>query len=196
MNLQRIQIKIASNAPADLALEPFIEIFGRWRKEKEHPAEWVDLADYAHMVRGPGIVLIGQRCNFSFDMADGGPGILYAAKKGLSGSAEERIASAFEWCLEMTERLAGEKEFPFGVALQTDTMEIRLNDRLETANTAATDEEVRPAVIQVLDRLFGPKGYNLTLHSDPAQCYGFSIAAKKAEPLDVLRKRLLADVRS
>ncbi|MBI4460417.1 MAG: hypothetical protein HY648_10215, partial [Acidobacteria bacterium] len=67
-NLQRIQIKILSGAPAGLSLDPFIEIFGRWRKES-HPAEWVDLADYAHVPRGPGIVLIGQRCNFSVDMA-------------------------------------------------------------------------------------------------------------------------------
>ncbi len=196
MNLQRIQIKIASNAPADLCLDPFVEIFGRWRKEKKHPADWVDLADYAHMLRGAGVVLIGQRCNIAFDLADGGPGLLYAAKKGLSGSPEERIAAAFDWCLELAKRLTEEKEFPAGVRLRTDLIEIRFNDRLETPNDATTDEELRPAILEVLDRLFGPQGYELAPHSEPAQCYGFSVAARKAESLGVLRNRLAAEVRS
>ena len=190
MNLQRIQIKIASDAPPRLNLDPFIEIFGRWRKEKEHPAEWVDLADYAHMPRGAGILLVGQRCNLAFDLADPGPGILYAAKKGLSGSTEERITSAFQWCLDLAKRLAAEKEFPGGIRLRTNSFEIQFNDRLETPNNASTDEELRPAIRQAMDRLFGAQGYELIPHGNPAQCYGFSIAAKKAEPLDVLWKRI------
>ena len=190
MNLQRIQIKIASDAPPSLRLDPFLEIFGRWRKEKAHPAEWVDLADYAHMPRGAGIVLVGQRCNFSFDMALPGPGVLYIAKKGLSGTSEERITSAFQWCLDLSKRLVAEKEFPQGVQLRWNSLQIRFNDRLETPNNASTDDELRPAIRQAMDRLFGPQGYELVPPSDPRQCYGFSVTAKRAEPLAVLLERV------
>ncbi len=196
MNLQRIQIKIASDAPPHLSLDPFLEIFGRWRKEKEHPAEWVDLADYAHMPRGPGIVLVGQRCNLAFDLADPGPGILYAAKKGLSGSTEERITSALQWCLDLSKSLVAEKEFPKGVQLRWDSLQIRFNDRLETPNNASTDEELRPAIRQVMDTLFGSQGYELLPHSDPAQCYGFSIAAKRADSPEALLERMAGAIRS
>ncbi|MBI1956091.1 MAG: hypothetical protein HYS38_06820 [Acidobacteria bacterium] len=184
-NLQRIQIKILAEAPPDLSLEPFLEIFGRWRKEK-HPAEWVDLADYAHVTRGPGIVLIGQRCNFAFDTADPAPGILYTAKKGLTGTHPERLHSALQWCLELSQRFVAEPLFPQSATLRTDALEIRFPDRLETPNTASTDEALRPVVQQALDALYGPGGYALIPPTDPRQCYGLSVQAKQAVPLEAL----------
>ena len=187
-NLQRIQIKIACDAPPGLSLDPFLEIFARWRKES-HPAEWVDLADYAHLPRGPGVVLVGQRCNFSFDLADPGPGILYAAKKGLSGSHAERLGAAFQWCYEFSKRLIAEPEFPKDVRLRTDALELRFNDRLETPNNAPTDAELRPAVEQLLNVVFGSGEYELIPHSEPADCYAFTVHAKKAVPLDTLLAR-------
>ena len=188
-DLQRIHIKILTNAPASLKLEPFIEIFGRWRGEKSQPAEWVDLADYAHVPRGPGIVLVGQRANFAFDMAEPAPGILYAAKKGLTGSHLVRVTVAMKSCLELTKRLITEPEFPDGVALRTDSVELRFADRLATPNTPETDEELRPVVRQAMDKLFGANGYELAVQGDLNETYGFSIRAKKAEPLDALLKR-------
>ena len=188
-NLQRIQIKILSNAPQDLSLEPFIEIFARWRKEK-HPAEWVDLADYAHVPRGPGIVLIGQRCNFAFDTADPAPGILYTAKKGLTGTHPERLHSALQWCLELSQRFVGEPQFPPAVKLRTGALEIRFPDRLETPNTASADDALRPVVQQALDAFYGTGGYALIPQTDPRQCYGFSVQAKQAIPLEALLERV------
>lgn len=195
MDLQRIQIKIATDAPANINLDPFLEIFARWRMEKDHPAEWVDLADYAHMSRGPGIVLVGHRCNISFDLTNPGPGILYFAKKGLSGSLAERIAAAFHDCFELTSRLLAEKEFPANVHLRTDAIEIRLADRLQAPNNAATDQEVRPALRQVLDVLLGPSQYELTRQSDSGEAYGFSIQSKAPAPLDLLLERVTPTTR-
>ena len=194
-NLQRIQIKIACDAPPAFKLDPFLEIFGRWRSEKEHPAQWVDLADYAHMSRGPGVVLVGHRCSLSMDLSPPVPGILYSARKGLSGSHAERIASAFEWCLELAQRLTGEKEFPASVRLRPDWIEIRFTDRLETPNEVGTAEELRPALRRVLDLLIAP-GYDLIQQTDPAGYCGFSIRAKKAEPLEVLLERMARAART
>lgn len=195
MDLQRIQIKIAADAPANSNLDPFLEIFARWRMEKDHPAEWVDLADYAHMVRGPGIVLVGHRCNISFDLTNPGPGILYFAKKGLQGSLAERIATAFHDCFEMTKRLLSEKEFPSNIHLRTDAIEIRFADRLQAPNDAATDKELQPALRQVLDSLLGQNQYELNPQRDLGEAYGFSIRSKTPEPLDVLLERVTATTR-
>lgn len=187
-DLQRIQIKIAADSPVGLSLDPFIEIFGRWRKEK-HEANWVDLADYAHLPRGPGIMLVGQRCNVAFDLADPGPGILYTAKKGLSGSHAERLAAAFAWCLDLTKRLTAEPEFPKAVRLRSGALELRFNDRLETPDTPETNAELRSVVEQVLDNLFGPGGYEMRRLSD-GNVYGFTVRAKKAEAIDILLDRV------
>ena len=195
-NLQRIQIKVGTEVSPAFNLDPFMAIFARWRKDKLHPAEWVDLADYAHMLRGPGIVLVGQRCNFAMDLSGPGPGILYAAKKGLSGSYTERVLSAFKWCFDLANLLAAENEFPKDLRLRTDLIELRFNDRLETPNNAATDSELQPIVRQVLDTLFGAENYELIPQADPAQTYGFSIAANKAEHLDLLLERAAASAHS
>ena len=189
-DLQRIQIKIASDAPAGLSLDPFLAIFARWRKEP-HPAEWVDLADYAHLARGPGIMLIGQRCSLSFDLAAPGPGILYAARKGLAGSYAERVASALRGCLELSKRLTAEPEYPREARLRTDSLEIRFNDRLETPHLESTDAELRPAILEALSALYGAGEYGLTPQADPREFYGFAVRAKKAEPLAVLLERVI-----
>jgi hypothetical protein len=197
MDLQRIQIKMLTDASANLNLDPFLDIFGRWRGEKDHPAGWVDLADYAHVPRGMGIVLVGFQANFAFDMTDDegrtAPGILYAARRGLTGTYAERIASALRSCLDLSKRLVAEKEFPQGVHLRTDALEIRFADRLVTPNTKAVYEELCPSVVQVLDRLYGSDtsgSYQLRPLTDPAELLGCSVRAKKSEPLEILQQRL------
>ena len=191
-NLQHIQIKIATNASLRINLDPFITIFARWRKDQNDPAAWVDLADYAHLPRGAGIVLVGQRCNIAFDLTDPGPGFLYAAKKGLSGSHQEKILSAFQSCLDYARRLTEEQEFPEEVHLRTESIELRFNDRLETPSTPATDNELQPAIRRVLDRLHGPGGYELIPQGDAAQTYGFSIKSNQPQTLVQLLDRVAA----
>jgi len=190
IDLQRIHIKILTDAPPTLPLDPFIEIFGRWRANKNHPAGWVDLADYAHVPRGMGIVLVGFQANFAFDMSGPAPGLLYAAKKGHAGTHRERIAAAIKSCLDLSERLVAEKAFPQTVHLRTEALEIHFPDRLVTPNTEETDAELRPAVEAVIGKLYGTSGATLTPQKDAGQAYGISIRAKNAEPLDALLKRL------
>jgi hypothetical protein len=150
----------------------------------------VDLADYAHVSRGPGVVLVGFSANFSFDMAGPAPGILYAARKGLSGTHEERVALVLRSCVELSRRLIAEPEFPKDVHVRLGEMEFNFPDRLEFPNTPATDQELRPAVQEILDRVLGANRYELTRHADPMQAYGFSVRAKSKEPLDALLQRL------
>jgi len=187
--LQRIAVKILTDAPPSLNLDPFLAIFGRWRTATAHPADWVDLADYAHMPRGPGIVLVGKRCNFSFDLGGAAPGLLYASKMGLEGAPEARLLSVFRACLEMSRSLLAEAEFPASVRLQTGSLELIFNDRLETANTEATDQQLKPAVVAALDRLLGPGAYQLTPQADPDRRYGFFIRAARPLNLDEMLSR-------
>ena len=187
MEFQKVALKILSDAPVTLNLDPFLQIFARWRA-----TGWVDLADYAHMTRGPGIVLIGHRANFSFDMGSAAPGVLYLSKKDLAGSAEDRLRTVFRDCLALTRSLVREPEFPAGVQLRTGSLELAFNDRLETPNTGVTDRELRPAVVAVLDQLFGGGAYSLTPEPDPARRYGFAIEAAAEPGLEVLAARISA----
>ena len=59
--LQRVDVKQMLDSPGNPDLDPFLVIFDRWRKQDDHPSDWVDLADYAHMPSGPGILIAGKR---------------------------------------------------------------------------------------------------------------------------------------
>jgi hypothetical protein len=112
MNLQRVHLKVFTDAPETFSLDPFLDIFARWREDKTHPCAWLDLADYAHVENGPGIMLIGQRGNLSMDLAAPGPGILYANKKDLGAGDADRIAETFRRALQLFEALTGESAYP------------------------------------------------------------------------------------
>ncbi len=200
MDLQRIHIKLLTNAALNLNLnqnqnqnqnlEPFIDIFGRWRQDKKHPAGWVDLADYAHVPKGPGIVLVGYQASVAFDMADPAPGILYMTRNGLEGANEARIRGALQSGLETAKKLVAEKEFPAGVELNTGALELRFADRVETPNTPTTDAALQPAIAAALDALYGASGYEMTREADTGQLYGYSVRAKQVGGLDGLIQKL------
>ena len=185
-DLQRLHVKLLADAPPDLRLDPFLAIFGRWRQDKAHPAEWIDLADYAHMAKGPGILLVGKQGNLSINREDPGLGLLYAGKAGFEGSEEARIIEAFRRCLELTLAILGEPEYPTDLKLEPGSWELFINDRLDFPNNEATDTALRPAIESALDVLFGPGGYTLTRDGDPQRRYAFSIRAVAAGDLAAL----------
>ena len=174
MDLQRINVKLFTHAPFDLNLDPFVDIFGRWREDAEDPSQWVDLADYAHVDRGPGVMLIGKRGNLSFDLAAPGPGILYANKSGLDGTPAERVMETFRRHLALVARLIKEQEYPKDLAPRPGSWEIVFNDRVATPNTDAIDSQLKPAVQLALEQLMGT-GSTLTREIDPQRRYGFVV---------------------
>ena len=188
-DLQRIHLKILADAPAGLSLDPFLAIFGRWRHDKNHPAEWVDLADYAHMAKGPGIMLGGKQCNFCVSTDDPGLGLLYAGKKDFEGPVENRVLEAFRRCIRLSQALAAEPEFPPEMTLNTKSWELFINDRLQFPNTDATDRLLRAPIQAALDELFGAGDYAMTRDTDNKRRYAFSIRAEKPETLNTLLDR-------
>ena len=190
LDLQRISIKIHSEAAANISLDPFLEIFGRWRADKAHAAQWIDLADYAHVPKGPGIMLIGVKAMFAFDLADPAPGLLYVTRRSLAGTPEQRIQAALRNALDLSKRITAEKNYPGAAKLRTDSIELRFPDRLITPNTAATDVALRPAINTVLSATLGAGAFHPTPVADAGSAYGYDIKAAKSESLDALLARL------
>ena len=74
-DLQRIDVKLLLATPPHPNIDVFLEIFNRWRQREDHPCDWVDLADYAHMPAGPGILIAGKRDTFSINLNPPGAGV-------------------------------------------------------------------------------------------------------------------------
>ena len=190
IDLQRIHLKLLAEAPADFIVDPFLAIFARQRHDAESPEEWVDLADYAHMPKGAGMLLAGQRANFSIDLHDPGPGFLYGGKGGLKGSVEQRVLETFRRCLALVEALLAEPEYPPSLQPVWGAWELVVNDRLQAPNTVEIDALLRPGIVAALDFLFGPGAYTAERESDPRRRYGVSIRADPAPTLEDFKGRL------
>jgi hypothetical protein len=187
---QKINVKLFLDAPPDLDCDFLLAIFGRWRLEEGEGI--VDLADYAHVEEGPGCILVSHRWHFGVDFSGGEPGLHYSTRKGLTGTAEQRIAEAVRGLLRKGIRLLGEKELPAGVRPRPGDLQVVLNDRLLAPNTDGAEAAWRPDLLRVVERLYGPGGAEVKRESDPARRLGWRIRATdpRASTLEELAGRL------
>lgn len=149
-DLQRIDVKLLLDTPAQPDIDVFLVIFDRWRQRKDHPCDWVDLADYAHMPSGPGILIAGKRDRFSIDLNPPGPGLLTSTRAGLEGTLEDRMREAFRRARELNRNVLSEPEFPADFSVSADGWVIHINDRLAFPDSGASDALVRPALASAL----------------------------------------------
>ncbi len=170
-SLQRIDVKQLLDAPAELTLDPCLVIFDRWRQQTDHPSDWVDLADYAHMSTGPGVLIAGKRDTFSLNLNPPGPGLLTSVRQGLRGSLEDRFREAFRRARALNAAMLSEPEFPSNLRIREGSWEVFVNDRLRYPNSTQSDRLVRPALAAAL----GVDGKSLSRHSDSSGRLGYSV---------------------
>jgi hypothetical protein len=188
-DLQRIELKMLVDGPAQPDLDPLLAAFDRWRKQENAPSEWIDLADYAHMPKGPGVMMAGKRENFGVNLIDPGPGIFFTGKKNYAGSTADRFVEAFRRCLKLAKTLLAEPDYPAALQPKTGEWLVVVNDRLDFPNDDDTDGEIRPGLETALNRLFGEGRFTLTRDEDPAHRLGYHVRAAAAPSLDELTSR-------
>ena len=95
MQATKFQVKLYTRA-GDIELEKLIPVFHEWIRAKKISDELlIDVADYAHVPQGPGVVLIGHQSDYYLDVADNRPGLLYSRKRGFEGDFQTGIDDAF-----------------------------------------------------------------------------------------------------
>ncbi len=99
MNPLRLSLKIFATKPIPREeLHPFIGVFHRFIQEAAVPGLLIDVADYAHVPDGPGVILIGHDVDYGIDLAGGRTGLLTTRKRGseadLSALFREALAKA------------------------------------------------------------------------------------------------------
>lgn len=160
MNTSKLQLKLyAERDGRHPASEAFIPVFHRWIKDHVLAELTIDVANYAHVPKGPGVVLIGHTGDYYLDDAEGRFGLLYSRKRGLAGaSAEARLEDLFRRTLHAAALLEKETFAEEGrLRFATNELLFRVNDRLAAPATDATFAEARPALEAMARRLYdGP----------------------------------------
>jgi hypothetical protein len=153
MDATKFQVKLYAKA-GDIELETLIPVFHEWIRKKKIPDELlIDVADYAHVPQGPGVVLIGHQSDYYLDVADNRPGLVYSRKRGFEGSLQVGIEDAFRRALHACQLL--ENESALGFEFATDELFFRVQDRLRAPNEDATYETYEPVLKKTAATLFG-----------------------------------------
>jgi hypothetical protein len=186
MDPHKLQLKIFAlpESAERVALDEFIPVFHRWIKERVLPELLIDVANYAHVPEGPGVVLIGHASDYFMDQGDGRMGLLHNRKRRavppgdrLGDLARRALHAAL--LLEQDSMLAGKVRFA------TTEFLFRINDRLAAPNSDATFARVRPE-LETLGRMLFAHPFELTRIGGPKELFSVRLTSPAGTPLTAL----------
>jgi hypothetical protein len=167
--VQHINLKIFVEDEKAFVLSAATVVFHRWIRESACPEMLIDVADYAHVAAGPGLLLIGHEANYSFDNRENRLGLLYNRKAPLDGTFRSRLQQAHGAALDACGRLEREPEFGGKLKFNRDALEVFVNDRLLAPNSDETWVALRPA----LEEEFA--GYAIRRIGEPRDLFRLSV---------------------
>ena len=176
MDAYKINVKFFAREPRQVAPHEFVPIFHSWIQIQDVPEHTlIDVADYAHVQDGPGILLVAHEANFYADSVGGRLGFTYQRKHPFEGSFSDRLRQAIIAALEGCQRLELDPRLSGKIAFRTDEVVVQLNDRLLAPNTAETFEQVRPELDKVFSEMYGAP---IRLEHRPSARELFEVRAK------------------
>jgi hypothetical protein len=184
MQSPKIQVKYFTQEAVEL--DHFVPVFHKWIREKVLDELVIDVADYAHVHHGPGIVLIGHAADYFMDQGEGRLGLLYSRKRD-PASAEERVHDAFKRVLNGCRLL--EQEPGLGVRFRTDEVLVRLPDRLTAPNTEEGFAALKSALEPIMTKLYGDSA-RIEKIGDKGAPLSARIQAQSPAPISDLLGRL------
>jgi hypothetical protein len=183
VNASKLQLKVFIDGDVPHA-DRFILAFHDWIKHHKLPELLIDVANYAHVPKGPGVALIGNDSDYFIDDADGRAGLLYSRKRE-APAPEARLADAFRRTLNAAALL--EKSFEGKLRFRTDELLFRINDRLKAPAGEATFAELRPELAAFCAQLFG--SHKLALVGGAKQLFSVKITTDGKTDLATLLGR-------
>lgn len=190
MEAQRLQVKLFFENTGRPAFEPFVKVFHAWIKHHKLDELLIDVANYAHVHRGPAVALIGHESDYFLEEGDGRPGLLYSRKRDAPPPGE-RVADAFRRALHACALLEGDRTLEnIGVRFRTDELLFRVNDRLLAPSNDATFKAVRGELEAVCTKLFAGGAFVMAAVGAPKQLFAVRVTTNSRADLPTLLQRL------
>jgi hypothetical protein len=174
---RRFSVKLFVTDPPYIELSKFVPIFQRWIQRQWVEGMLIDVAAYEHVFEGPGILLIGDEGDYSLDMRDGRPGLMYTRKRQIDGTLPDALRVATRLVLVAAQKLTTEPTIK-GIVFDSSELQVTLLDRLNTPNSPETFELVKAEIEQLTGVLYGGSGATLQLAcADPREPLSVTIKA-------------------
>jgi hypothetical protein len=180
---RRFSVKFFVTDPSRIELSKFVPIFQRWIQRQLVEGMLIDVAAYEHVYQGPGILLIGDEGDYSLDMRDGRPGLMYTRKRQIDGTLPDALRVATRLTLIAAQKLTAEPTIK-GIAFDCSELQITLLDRLNFPNTSEAFAAVKAEIKPLAAALYGDSGVSLELaYADSRE--SLSVILKTSEQFDV-----------
>lgn len=184
--LYRIGVKVFLQAPPPL--DRVVPVFHRWIQNRTVDGMLIDVADYAHVPQGPGVLLVAHEGNYAIDLEGGRPGLLYYRKQPIDGDLGQRLQAVTAIALRAAHCLQQEAEL--AVAVCGDAFQFIANDRLHAPNDAGTEAAFQPALDRLLDRMFDGSPRKLCRARDPRERFLVDVLAERGADAATLLARI------
>jgi len=190
MELQRLGVKLFVEDSSSLEIRSFIPIFHSWiQKQVVEGHLLIDIHDYSHVHRGPGILLVAHEGNFSMDQAEDRLGLFYYRKQPSNGSLRDHIQTIFRTALAACQLLEQESELA-GIQFKTDEVLVVANDRLFAPNTPETFQQLQPVFSEFFEQLFDGSEFTLKHQADPKERFSLAVQSTHSMDTQTLFERL------
>lgn len=186
MKLAKLGIKLYADVPADFAVESVVPVFHAFIREKKLADEvLVDVADYGHVERGPGVVLIGHGADYYLDLGEGRPGLLFSRKREGPEDPEALVVDA----LRRTFAAASLLESDLGVRFRTDELRVAIPDRLNAPPTDETLAAFEPILRAALLATYGDRTIEVAREGSEKEPFTLRVSIPGAPDVVSLRAR-------
>jgi hypothetical protein len=189
MDAHKLQLKIfvsTDSAPA-IDLEAFIPVFHRWIRQRLLPELVIDVANYAHVPQGPGVVLIGHGSDYFVDQGEGRLGLLHNRKRSGPLPAD-RLTDLARRTFHVAALLEADPAFSGRLRFAPNELLFRINDRLAAPNSDATFASLRPELEALAARIFAGS-FKLARTGDPKGLFSVRMTSTAVVPLATLLDR-------
>jgi sulfite reductase (ferredoxin) len=180
----RIAVKFfASPDPGkSVDLQSYIPVFHKFIQQGSVEGLLVDVADYAHVPEGPGIILVGHDVDYGMDLSGGRAGLLVTRKRYGNTALADVLRDTLRRALIAIKAI--EAEGSTGQRFAGSQLSIRFLDRLNTPNDDEAFEAVKEEIAPVLRELAGDTDLEVTRTQADHQHAPLSVTVVAGEALD------------
>ncbi len=178
MDLTRLAVKVFAAEGSAVELARVIPIFHGWIQRQAVEGLLIDVADYSHVVDGPGILLVAHEANYALDETGGRLGLLYSRKQPLEGTLAERLRRSTEIAWRACRELEGAPELGARLRFPGDEIQIIANDRLLAPNGEETWRAFQPELRALLAGLAPEADLEIDREGDPKERFAVTVKWK------------------
>lgn len=182
MSLQRVSISFDLADPS-VDPEAFVPVFHGWIQRAAVDGLLIDVARYAHVHNGPGIMLVGHEGDYSIDLSEGRPALRYTAKRDLPESTSDAVAFVLARLLGAATQAASVP----GGQVDATALTVEIRDRLTAPNRSESLAALSPGIAAGLEGTLGTVTLDpAPLHDDPRAPLAVRVTAEGSALADAI----------